>query len=886
MLKGDCILTFFLILFFIIGLSQTAHSKTATGPLAPHNLRCEYLENPMGIDVQKPRFSWMLRHSERGQKQSAYQIMVSIDPSFEKDLVWDSGKVDSEQSTHLVYQGEPLESNRTYYWKVRYWDKDDRSSPFSQTACFDTGLFHQEDWEGEWISGDNLFRKEFSVDKKIIRARAFICGLGYYELRVNGKKVGNNVLDPGYTTYDQRLLYTTCDITDYLNRGQNSVGVILGKGWSEIKLLMLQINVELEGGEHLTIFTDSTWKTAQGPIVRDSIYDGEVYDARKELPGWDKPVFDDKDWEPVTTGFKPKGKLSSQMLQPIKIMGTLLPQKMTQPEDGVYVYDFGQNFSGWVELSVSGPRGTEVQMRFAELLYENAMINQENLRSAKARDIYILKGEGEEKYEPRFTYHGFRYVELRGYPGVPKLDTVMGKLVHSSVHQIGNFSCSKPILNQLQHLITWGQKTNLHSITTDCCQRDERMGWLGDAHLTAETAMMNFDMGAFYTKFINDIRDVQDKNGTITDTVPFIWGQRPADPAWGTAYPLLCWYMYQYYGDQRILEQHYEGLKKYTDFLQSKAKNDLVEFSHYGDWVAVEPTPGSLVSSFFYAYDIILLKNIATALGKEKDAEDYQNLAEQIKKAFHKKYYDSETRNYGSGSQTSNVLPLFLDMVPEEARGGIWHNLRQSLIYQNNTHLTTGIIGTKYIMDVLTKTGSSSLAYDLAVQTTYPSWGYMIKNGATTLWELWQNKTGPGMNSHNHPMFGSVGAWLYNTLAGIKQAPDSAGFKHIWIQPEMVRDLRFASGTIHTPLGPITSSWTKSPHHIGLRVYIPVNAEAVVFIPKLKLENIILIESGVRIYAEGKFLTGVQGIKKVEELPDSVHIEIGSGRYDFKLQKE
>ncbi|HZX11670.1 MAG TPA: family 78 glycoside hydrolase catalytic domain, partial [Acidobacteriota bacterium] len=729
MLKGDCLLTFFLILFFIIGLSQTAHSKTATGSLTPHNLRCEYLKNPMGLDVQKPRFSWMLRHSERGQKQSAYQIMVSTDPSFKKADMWDTGKVDSEQSIHRVYKGILLESNRTYYWKVRYWDKDDKSSPFSQTACFDTGLFHQENWEGEWISGDNLLRKEFLISKSIVRARAFICGLGYYELRINGKKVGNNVLDPGYTTYEKRVLYTTYDITDYLNRGQNAVGVILGKGWSEIKLLMLQINVELEGGEHLTIFTDSTWKTAQGPIIQDSIYNGEVYDARKEMPGWDRPEFNDSNWDPVTTGFKLNGKLSSQMLQPIKIMDTLLPRKMTQPEDGVYVYDFGQNFSGWVELPVSGPRGTEVQMRFAELLYENGMINQENLRSAKARDVYILKGEGEEKYEPRFTYHGFRYVELRGYPGVPRLDSLKGKLVHSSVHQIGNFSCSKPILNKLQHLITWGQKTNLHSIPTDCCQRDERMGWLGDAHLTAETAMMNFDMGAFYTKFINDIRDVQDKNGTITDTVPFIWGQRPADPAWGTAYPLLCWYMYQYYGDQRILEQHYEGLKKYADFLQSKAKNDLLDYSHYGDWVAVEPTPGSLVSSFFYAYDIVLLKNIATALGKEKEAEDYQNLAEQIKKAFHKKYHDSETRNYGSGSQTSNALPLFLNMAPEEDLGGVLHNLRQSLIYQNNTHLTTGIMGTKYVMEVLTKTGSSTLSYDLAVQTTYPSWGYMIKNG-------------------------------------------------------------------------------------------------------------------------------------------------------------
>ncbi|MBD3414426.1 MAG: Bacterial alpha-L-rhamnosidase, partial [Candidatus Aminicenantes bacterium] len=349
------------------------------------------------------------------------------------------------------------------------------------------------------------------------------------------------------------------------------------------------------------------------------------------------------------------------------------------------------------------------------------------------------------------------------------------------------------------------------------------------------------------------------------------------------AYPLLCWYLYRYYGDQRILEQNYEGLQKYLDFLQSQAKDGLLENSRYGDWVAVQPTPGSLVSSFFYYYDTLLLKNMAEVLGKERDVRTYQNLAEKIKNAFHQEFYNSETQNYGNGSQTSNALPLFIDLVPKEEKGGILHNLRNSLIYQNNTHLTTGIMGTKYLMEALTQTGSSSLAYDLASQTTYPSWGYMIQNSATTLWELWQNKTGPGMNSHNHPMFGSVGAWLYQTLAGIHQASDSAGFKNIWIRPEMVRDLKFVSGTIHTPQGPVTSSWTQSSHSIELKVHIPVNAEAVVFIPKLKLENIILKENGVRIYAGGKFLTGVQGIKKVEELFDCVRIEIGSGWYDFEL---
>ena len=869
------------VLAFLPSLATT--SEEIIGPYPPDNLRCEYLENPIGIDVKKPRFSWMLKHSERGHTQTAFQLIVSSDPMAEEADIWNSNKVASDRSLHVVHDGKPLASDRTYFWKVRYWDDQDVPSPYSQVARFDTGLFDPEDWEGEWIGGKNQLRKEFSVNARVKRGRIHVCGLGYYELQLNGQKVGNNVLDPGYTTYEKRILYSSYDITPFIHNGVNALGAMLGKGWSTVRLLKLQLNIELEDGNKMTIFSDPSWKQTDGPIIQDSIYNGEIYDARFETPGWDCPGFDDSTWISVETGIVPKGTLSAQMIPPIKVMDTIVPFEMTNPAKGVYVFDMGQNFSGWVELCVSGPRGHEVRLRHAELLYENGMINQENLRSARAEDVYILKGKGVEIYQPHFTYHGFRYVEMTGYPGVPNMETIRGKVVHSAVQQIGNFSCSKPILNQLQRLIIWGQKTNLHSIPTDCNQRDERMGWLGDAHLTAEQAMMNFDMGAFYTKFIQDIQDVQDKDGALTDTVPHIWGQRPADPAWGTAYPLLCWYMYRYYGDESLLAAQYDGVKDYVEFLRSKAKNDLLDFSYYGDWVAIEKTPGDFVSSFYYYYDVVILMKMAEILGYDAEIKTYKALADKIKTAFHKKYFDTETKSYANGTQTANLLPLYLDIIPEEEIGSVFGNLRSDILYKNNTHLTTGIIGTKYLMEVLTKFHSCDLAYELATQTSYPSWGYMIANGATTLWELWQHKTGPSMNSHNHPMFGSVGAWFYQALAGITQPEGSSGFQNILIQPQMVRDLRYVAGTIHTPRGMVTSAWTKSDRHISLDVTIPVNAQAEIRLPKFGWNGVRLKENGKQIYDGQKFLTGEQGIQMVEETKNEVIIKIGSGRYQFQL---
>ena len=872
--------------FFIIGLGAVRLTAAGTeGPLPPSALRCEYLTDPEGIDVQRPRFFWIPGHTERGQKQAAYQIFVSNDPRCAKADMWDSGKIGSPEFTHIVYAGKPLRSDADYYWKVRFWDKNGKASPDSPVARFSTGLFSKGEWKGAWIGGASQFRKEFRLDGPVVRAKAYICGLGYYELRINGEKVGGHVLDPGWTTYDQRALYVTYDVTRLLRAGPNAIGVMLGEGWFKAKALLLQIQIELAGGQKTSVVSDASWKASAGPITADSIYNGETYDARLETPGWDRPGFDDHQWKKASSVPGPKGILSAQMMPPIQVMDTIIPLKMTHPKPGVYVFDMGQNFSGWARLRVSGPKGSEVRLRFAELLYDSGLINQENLRSARAEDVYILKGEGEEVYEPRFTYHGFRYVQMSGFPGVPTAETLRGRVVHSSVKQTGSFAASKPVLNGIQRIITWGQKTNLHSIPTDCDQRDERMGWMGDAQGTAEEALMNFDMAAFYTNFIRDIRDVQDEKGMITDTVPHIWGSRPADPAWGTAYPLLCWYMYQYYGDKRILEEHFDGLRKYVEFLRSEAKDGILRLSHYGDWVAIDKTPSALVSTFYYDYDAKILADAAGVLGKDAEAKAYGRLSEEIKTAFHKEFYDPKTGNYANGSQTANALALFLDLGPESARGTAWGNLFDNLAYKNNSHLTTGIIGTKYIMEVLTRFGNSDLAYDIAAQTTYPSWGYMIENGATTLWELWQRREGPSMNSHNHPMFGSVGSWFYKALAGINPDPQAAGFAKVRIEPQPVRDLTYAAGSVETLRGRVLSSWKRTESGFLLEAIVPIGSEAEIRLPKFNFRNIVIREGGTSIWAKNKFVPGVSGILDVQEPKDGsvLIVKAGSGRYIFEL---
>lgn len=896
----QCLLRAVVLVAAAVWLVMAGKVLQAADPQAPHDLRCEYLVSPRGIDVAQPRFSWVLGMTGRGEAQTAYQILVaSRRDSLEKDQgdMWDSGRVSSGEINQIEYRGKPLQSGGAYYWRVRVWGSGGEDSFTSSTAGFEMGLLSRQEWKGKWISGGEL-RKQFRLPAKVLRARAYVTALGYYQLHVNGRAIGNRVLDPAYTLYPKRVLYATYDVTRALQSGENAIGVMLGGGWATLSrpnsfkgyypapALLLQLNIELEGGRHVSISSDETWKAAAGPVVEASVYNGEVYDARHETEGWDRAGFDDSNWDPAHVVAGTQAEISAEMMPPIRVVSEKLPVGFTNPHPGVYVYDMGQNMSGWVRLRVAGPAGTRVQLRFAELVYADGSINRDNIRGAKSRDVYILKGSGEETYEPRFTYHGFRYVELTGYPGTPNLDTLRGKVVHTAVETVGAFSASTDMLNQIQKLIYWSQLTNLFSIPTDCDQRDERQGWMGDAQITGEEAIMNFDMAAFYTNFIRDIRDEQSENGAVTDTVPHRYGSRPADPAWGTAYPQLCWYMWKYYGDRRILEQNYEGLKKYIEFLRSRSTGNILSYSYYGDWVPIVHTDNDFVSAAYYFYDVELLSRIAAVLGNSSDAQGYTQLASQIKDAITQKFYNPRTMSYANGTQTANAMALQLGLPPERVRGRVAGVLTNDVVYYHNTHITTGFIGIKFLMQALTGIGRSDLAYELAKQTTYPSWGYMIANGATTLWELWQNKVGPSMNSQDHAMFGSVGSWFYQALSGINIGADGAGYRHIHIEPQVVEDLHWASASTMTLRGKVATAWKHSPGKITLVVDIPAGSDAEIVLPKEdEMTRVEVKEGSQTIWHDSQYVPGDAGVSGASQQPRNgrVVVKTGSGHYHFVI---
>jgi len=915
--KTFCMMYLLLLASTIVseGFSLTnMHNKDSNGDLIfPKDLRCEYAFNPLGVDTQNPRFSWVLESSERGEFQTAYQILVSSSKeNINRDIgdMWDSGKVISNRSVNIVYKGRRLESERTYYWKVRCWDKDDNIGPYSDVATFVTGILNEYEWKSKWIQSPNsnnsiapLFRKEFTIKKEIKSAIVYISGLGYYELYINGVKVGDHVLDPGTTEYDKIALYVTYNVTEYLKVGANVLGVILGNGWfspppdmakhsllrkySDRPKLIMQMHIDFTDGTTTIITTDDTWKTADSPIVYNGIWNGEIYDARLEKEGWSTLAYDDSEWSKAEVVPSPTEKLVSQIMPAIKVTKTIRPVKILNPKPNVYVYDFNQNFAGWVRLIVSGPRGTKVTLRYAEVLNEDGTINMENLRSARATDIYILKGEGIEVYEPRFTYHGFRYVEVTGFPGEPGLENLLGRVVHSSVDTTGTFVCSNSLLNQIQHNIIWGQLSNLMSIPTDCPQRDERMGWMGDAQLSAEEAIYNFWMPEFYEKWVNDIKIAQSSDGAVPDVVPPHWSIYPSDPAWGTACVLIPWYLYQYYGDEKILEDSYSCMKNWVDFLSGKSVSYIVD-GKYGDWCepgAAKPkkTPLQLTSTGYYYYDALILSKVASLLGKHEDAEKYFNLANSIKEAFNKKFLNKDKNQYATGSQTSNAFPLFLGIAPEENKESIMENLINDIMTAHNGHLDTGILGTKFLADLLPDSGCSEVLYILATRTTYPSWRYWIKLGATTLWERWEplNVTGPGMNSYNHIMFGSIGKWFYAGLAGIR--PYAPGYSRILIKPQVVGDLKWTNASVKTIRGLVASSWIRKDTSFFLNVSIPVNAVAIVSIPKIGLENVVVKEGDKTIWARGFFVGGVKGIYDGFQSDDCINFKMGSGSYQFKL---
>ncbi|HVO72123.1 MAG TPA: family 78 glycoside hydrolase catalytic domain [Aggregatilineaceae bacterium] len=833
--------------------------------------------------------------------------------------LWDSGKTPASHLPLVEYAGRPLASRQRAYWQVRAWDAQDRPSGYSAPAWFELGLLKPDDWKAEWIgfpagwNGKALyFRDSFQVEKPVQTARAYVSGLGWYELHLNGTKVGQRVLDPAQTDYGKRILYTTYDIQSLLQSGLNVVGAIVGNGWYGTPKLLAQIELQYQDGTLAQVVTGrrgqggSWWRVSDGPILENSIFDGEVYDARLERPDWDTPEgfkenYPNLDaWAGAMVMEAPGGKLVAQALEPIQVVETRRPIAIQQPKPGVYVLDTGQNLAGWGALTVQGPRGTTVTMRYAESLYEDGTVNQENLRSARARDIYILKGDGVETWEPRFTYHGVRYFQVEGFPGEPTIDSIQIRVARSAVEPTGQFECDHPLLSQLHRAIWWTEASNLYGLPTDCPQRDERMGWLNDMAARSEEAICNFDLARLLSKWLNDIADAQDSAGAIADTAPFRWGSRPADPV-SVCYLLIPWLLYCHYGDRRELQDHYDGMKRWVDYLATRAPDHIIEYSYYGDWAPpiteslrnslgssaiARDTPGKLVSTAFYAYSTTLFAQIAQVLGREDDAVAFRERAAAIREAFNDHFWDDTQGGYGSNNQACNSLALYMGLVPEQRKTRVLANLVRD-VEEHDCHLTTGNLCTKYIMEVLTEAGYADLAFALATQTAYPSWGYMLSHDATTMWERWEQATGRGMNSHNHAMYGSVGAWFYRALAGIQTRADGPGFGRFSIHPYVPAGMKYARASLITIRGLVESAWEVSENAFFLRVYVPVSSQAHVDLPAFgSAESLSVFETGTLIWANGQQRGTVPGLLDIQEGGQTVSLIIGSGAYEFTVTKQ
>jgi len=906
------------------------------------NLRCEYAVNPLGIDVIKPRLSWVIESDKRNQKQTAYRILVATSrENLESDNadLWDSDKVQSGQSINVPYDGKALKSSQRCFWKVKVWDNHDSESDWSEPAFFEMALLNPDDWDGIWINDGKsnpekdedfynddpapLFRKQFEAAKKIKRARLYISGLGYYEASINGQRVGEAVLDPGWTSYAKRVLYSTYDVTDLLDKGQNAIGVTLGNGWYNPLPLTLfgqfnlrdvlaigrprfiaQLNIEYDDGTGDSVITDETWKVTEGPILRNNVYLGEVYDARKEIPGWDKAGFDDSGWKNAKPATEEVGPLQAQWSEPIKITRTLKPVSVTEIEPGKYIFDMGQNYAGWVRLKVKGPAGTEVNLRFGELLYPDGTLNCMTTvcgcikgrfgpptwkqptnggpgapEVAEHRYKYILKGDGQEIYTPKFIFHGYRYIEVTGYPGKPKKDALEGLRLNSAIEKVGDFDCSNDLFNRIQEMILWTFLSNVFSIESDCPHR-EKLGYGGDIVAVSEMAMLNFDMSKFYVKTVRDYQDSVRPNGGFAETAPYIgiavqgFGGGTGPIGWGIANPYLQRQLYQYYGDKRLIEEQFETIKTWVNFLREKVPDHIIP-TGISDHESLDPRPFSLTSTAFNYYNAKICSELAEIIGESNLAEEYGKLAKDIKAAFNERFHNKEAQlyemTYDTGTQTCNSFVLYMGLATEELHQDVLDELLDN-IASHEGHLTTGIFGTKFILDVLTKNDHVDVAYKMANHKTFPSWGYMLENGATTLWEKWGFDD--NAYSHNHPMFGAVSEWFYKAIAGINPAPDANGFDKIIIKPNVVGDMTWAKGTYNSIRGEIVSDWRIEGDKLFLNVTIPGNTEATVFVPTTNTETV----------KESNKPAKSAGLEFIETQKNAVVYKVGSGTYKFETE--
>ncbi|WP_194775340.1 family 78 glycoside hydrolase catalytic domain [Pararhodonellum marinum] len=899
------------------------------------NLKTEYLENPLALDTDTPRFSWEIESSERGIYQSAYQIQVHTEHENEEALWWDSGKKMETENIQIQYSGPKLEKGIRYFWKVKIWDQEDKASGFSEDAFLEMGL-REGDWEAAWI-GDGrpmpekredfyeempspYFRKTFALDKGIKEAKLYITGLGYYEAFLNGERIGDQVLDPGWTNYSKRVLYSTYDVTDHLKSGNNALAVHLGNGWyNPLPLglfrrfnlreflaigapqLIAQMEITFEDGTQAKIFSDGTWKWAESPLLKNSVYLGEVYDARRNLKGWEDPDYDDSNWQEVKMMEGPGGKLEAQMAPPIRHTKTLTPTQITSPEPGIFVVDMGQNFAGWLRLkNLKGESGTEVKMHFGELLFENGRVNGNttvaghikevwNLsggpgapKTAYQEDTYIMNGEGSENYQQTFTFRAYRYVEISGYPGTLTADQIEGIVLNSDLEKAGDFQSSNELFNQVQDVTLWTMLSNVFSIQSDCPGR-EKFGYGGDIVTAAEAYLYNFDMAQFYTKTVKDFRDDQRPNGGMPETAPYNgidsegMGEGSGPIGWQLAYPFVQYQLYLFYGDKAVLEDHYPATKKMVDFMISYAEENGDGLVRHGlsDHVALDPKPVELTSAAFYYHNVKLFADFAKILNKEADAKKYGDEAERIKAQINEEFLREDSGQFTEEpSQITQTFGLWYDFPPsQDLRDKAKSVLVSEVMDRHKGHISTGIFGTKMIYDVLRREDLQEVAYTMLNQREYPSYGFMLESGATTLWEHWKEDLN---NSHNHPMFGSVSEWYFRSLGGINPDEAAPGFKRFILKPYIDKD-ESAKVSYYSIRGEILSEWENAENAFNWTIKVPGNTTAEVHLPRHLYDR----------FEEGNTaLDKAHGIKIISDQQDKLVLELGSGVYDFKGIKE
>ncbi len=891
------------------------------------NLRCEYLVNPLGIDVTHPRFSWEMVSGNRGKQQKAYHLLVADSKEAlenNEGNIWNSGKIHSGESFHIAFKGKPLISGKDYYWKLKVWDEQQAESGWSEVQHFSIGLLQKSDWKAKWIGAPSvlpatvqdeniippspLLRKEFAVKKQVKKARLYATALGVYEMYLNGKKVGDQILAPEWTDYFTRVQYQTYDVTDMLTGSENVIGAMLADGWYTGVLfthgkpqrgnygfdrrLLAQLEIEFTDGSRDMITTDDSWKMlADGPMKEASIFDGEVYDARYMPENWMKPGFDTQRWDPVAVDNSVSVILNAQINEPIRIVKEIKPVHFFRAPNGNYIFDMGQNMAGWVHIRLPYNPGKKIILRHAEILMEDSTLYTQNLRTAKQTNVYIPARETTIDYEPRFTYHGFRYVEVAGLTEEPTLEHITGKVVASASKLVSEFSSSHKDINQLWSNIVWTQLSNLHSIPEDCPQRDERCGWMGDAQIFCQTAIYNMDLGAFYTKWFKDIRDGQKEDGRYPNYAPQVGMVFYDAPGWTDAGIIIPWKAYLNYGDKRILEEHYPSMKKFIDHVH-RENPDLIRVNvvgqNYGDWVngntiKAENYPTDkgdvardLFNTAFFYHSVQILADASKVLGKNKEYAYYDKLAKNIRSVFVREFISKEGRVKGE-TQAGYALALEFDLVPENLRANAARFMVDA-IAEYDYRVSTGIQTITRMMKQLSKNNHTEVAYQLLESRRFPSWIYSIDQGATTIWERWDGYVkGRGfqrwqMNSFNQYAIGSVGEWMHGTIIGINYDEKQPGYRHFVLTPTPGGSLTWAKGSYKAITGKVEVAWKKEGGRLTVEVDVPANTTATLVLPTLQ-----------EVQEGGQPLSANKYVKLLSKKNAQTSLNLASGKYSFTM---